>query len=104
MLVAALEEIVSAEVAIPEPGVMLAGENEQLIVLGIPVQLSAIELLNDPDCGFAVTVRRPAVPAEIVRDEGDALKESVGFGVGVGVGGGVGEGVGVGGGAVQVAV
>ncbi len=29
---AALEEIVSVEVAIPEPGVMLAGENEQLIV------------------------------------------------------------------------
>ncbi len=100
--IAALEEIVSVEAAIPEPGVMLAGENEQLIVLGIPVQLSVIELLNDPDCGFAVTVRLPAVPADIVRDAGDALKESVGFGVGVGVGGGAGEGGG--GGAVQVAV
>ena len=61
--IAALEEIVSVEAAIPEPGVMLAGENEQLIVLGIPVQLSAIELLRyDPDCGFAVTERRPAAP------------------------------------------
>ena len=73
---------------------MLAGEKEQLIVLGMPLQLSAIELLNDPDCGFAVTVRLPVVPAEIVSDAGDALKDSVGFGVGAGVGDGAGGGVG----------
>ena len=71
---AALAEIVTTEVATPEPGVMLAGEKEQLIVLGMPLQLSAIELLNDPDCAFAVTVRLPVVPAEIVRDAGDALR------------------------------
>lgn len=92
MPVVALEEIVTTEVAMPEPGVMLAGENEQLIVVGIPLQLSAIELLNDPDCGFAVTVRLPAAPAEIVSDAGDALKDSVGVGVGVGAGGEGGEG------------
>jgi hypothetical protein len=79
---------------------MLAGEKEQLIVLGMPLQLSAIELLNDPDCGFALTVRLPAAPAEIVSDAGDALKDSVGFGVG----GGAGEGGGVGWAAAQVAV
>ena len=67
---------------------MLAGEKEQLIVLGIPLQLSAIELLNDPDCGFAVTVRLPAAPAKIVSEAGDALKDSVGVGVGVGGAGG----------------
>jgi hypothetical protein len=85
---------------------MLAGENEQLIVDGMPLQLSAIELLNDPDCGFALTVRFPAAPAVIVSDAGDALKDSVGFGVGVGVGvgGGPGEGGGVGWAAAQVAV
>ncbi|MGB8583408.1 MAG: hypothetical protein WCD47_21495 [Candidatus Sulfotelmatobacter sp.] len=84
----------------PEPGVMLAGEKEQLIVLGMPLQLSAIALLNDPDCGFAVAVRLPVAPAEIVRDAGDALKDSVGFGVG----GGAGEGGEVGWAAAQVAV
>lgn len=85
---------------------MLAGENEQLIVAGMPLQLSAIELLNDPDCGFALTVRLPAAPAGIVSEAGDALKDSVGFGVGVGVGvgGGAGEGGGVGWTAAQVAV
>lgn len=99
MPLVALAEIVTMEVAIPEPGVMLAGEKEQLIVLGIPLQLSAIELLNDPDCGFAVTVRLPAAPAKIVSEAGDALKDSVGVGVGVGVGG-----AGGGWAAVQVAV
>ena len=106
MPVAALEEIVTTEVARPEPGVMLAGENEQLIVAGMPLQLSAIEVSNDPDCGFALTVRLPAAPAKIISDAGDALKDSVGFGagVGVGVGGGAGEGGGVGWAAAQVAV
>ena len=99
-----MEEIVTTEVAMPEPGVMLAGEKEQLIVLGIPLQLSEIAPLNDPDCGFALTIRFPAAPAEIVSDAGAALKESVGFGGGGGMGGGAGVGGGVVWDAAQVAV
>ena len=45
-------------------------------------------LLNDPDCGFTVTVNVPASPAGIVTVAGDALKDSV---VGGGDGGGVVE-------------
>ena len=77
-----------------EPGVMLAGEKAQLTVLGMPLQLSAIGLLNDPDCGFALTVRLPAAPAAMVSDAGAALKDCVGLGVGVGVGDGAGGDVG----------
>lgn len=41
-------------------------------------------LLNDPDCGFTVTVNVPVNPAGIVTVPGDALNDSV-----VGTGGGV---------------
>jgi hypothetical protein len=48
----------------------------------MPLQLSEMELLNDPDCGFAVTVRVPEIPAGIVSEAGDALKDRVGLGGG----------------------
>src|SRR5258708_18192467 len=54
---AAAAEMVRVEVATPEPGVMLAGENEQCKLLGIPAHASEIELLNAPHCGVAVTVK-----------------------------------------------
>lgn len=56
--VAALE-IVRVEVAVPEPGVTLAGENVQLRVLGTPAQERAIGVFNDPDCACTFTVRVP---------------------------------------------
>ena len=31
-------------------------------------------LLKEPDCGFAVTVKLPDLPAGIVIDDGEALK------------------------------
>jgi hypothetical protein len=93
---------VSVELALLVPGVIVAGEKEQLNVLGMPLQLSAIGLFNDPDCSFAVTVRLPAIPAGIVRDAGVALNDRVR--VGAGVGAGVGGGGGVGWGATHVAV
>lgn len=46
----------------------------------MPPQLREIGLLNDPDCGVAVTVRLPAIPAGIVNEPGDALKVIVGVG------------------------
>ena len=69
--------MVRAEVAVPEPGVMAAGEKAQLKPLGRPLQESEMELLNEPDCGFAVTVNPPDCPAGIVMDEGAALKDNV---------------------------
>src|ERR1039458_815364 len=76
--VTVVEEMVRVEVAVPAPGVMLAGKKEQAKVLGMPLQLSEMGLLNDPDCGFALTVRFPDIPAGIVRDPGDAVKDRVG--------------------------
>src|SRR3977135_1807395 len=67
-------EMVRAEVAVPAPGVMAAGEKEQLKPLGIPLQESEMLLLKEPDCGFALTVRLPDCPAGMVTVEGDALK------------------------------
>lgn len=51
--------MVRVEVAFPVPGVMLLGENEQLNVLGRPLQESAIGLPEVPDCIAAVTVTVP---------------------------------------------
>lgn len=70
-------EIVRVEVAAPEPGVMAAGEKEQLNPLGIPPQESEMGLLNDPDCGTAVTVKFPDCPEGILIEMGEALKETV---------------------------
>lgn len=70
-------EMVRVEVAVPEPGVMVTGEKEQVRVLGIPLQESEMGLLKDPDCGLALTVRLPAFPAGMVTEEGDALKDTV---------------------------
>jgi hypothetical protein len=41
--------MVRVEVAVPDPGVMFAGEKEHLSVLGRPEQLSEIGLVKDPD-------------------------------------------------------
>jgi hypothetical protein len=71
-------EIVTVEVAVPDPGVMFSGENEHFKVEGIPLQESAIGLLNDPDCGLALTVKVPVSPAGMVIEFGVALKVMVG--------------------------
>jgi len=71
------EEMVRAEVAVPEPGVMAAGEKAQLKPLGRPLQESEMELSKEPDWGFAVTVKPPDLPEGIVTDDGDALKDTV---------------------------
>lgn len=65
------------DVAVTEPGVIVAGENEQLRLLGIPLQESEMALLNGPDCGSAVTVKLPDCPAGMVTVAGDALKDTV---------------------------
>ena len=80
-------EIVRTEVAVPAPGVMVPGENEQFKVLGRLPQERAMGLLNAPDCDPAEMVNVPVCPARIVRDAGDAEKDSDGAG-----GGGAGAG------------
>jgi len=69
--------MVSVEVAPLEPGVIVAGANEQLRLLASPVHDRAIGLLKAPDCGFAVTVKCPACPAGIVMADGDAANATV---------------------------
>lgn len=73
-------EIVSADVAVFDPGVSVAGENAQFQPLGRPAQESDTGLLNEPDCGFAVTISFPVLPAGIMTDVGDALRVKVGGG------------------------
>lgn len=70
-----------------DPGVIVAGENVQLSEFGMPLQLRETGLLKLPDCGVAVTIRFPAIPAGIVSDPGAALNVKVGVGGG---GGGAG--------------
>ncbi len=74
--------MVSVEVALPLPGVMLAGEKEQFNAFERPLQESEMGLLNAPDCVCAITVKVPDLPAGIMTDVGDALRERVGVGVG----------------------
>jgi len=52
------------------PGVMEAGENEQVRPWGKPEQVKAMALLKEPDWGVAVTVTFPDPPEEIVSEEG----------------------------------
>jgi hypothetical protein len=61
---------------------MVAGENEQLKLLGSPLQSRAMALLKDPDCAWATTWRVPDCPAGIVNDVGEAVKLRVGGGGG----------------------
>jgi hypothetical protein len=77
MRATATAEMVSVEVAAPFPGVMIAGENAHCQPLGTPLQASVIGLLNDPDCGFAVTVTVADCPAGMVTAVGEALKVTV---------------------------
>ena len=56
----------------------VAGENAQFQPLGRPAQESDTGLLNEPDCGFAVTISFPVLPAGIMTDVGDALRVKVG--------------------------
>jgi hypothetical protein len=65
------------ELAALEPGVIVAGENEQSRVLGSPLQESIILLFSDPDCGLATTVKFPDWPERIVTVAGDAVKETL---------------------------
>jgi hypothetical protein len=64
---------VRTELALLAPGVIAAGENEQLKVAGKPEQLSVIGSSNVV-CGTAVTVTLPAVPADIVIADGSVAK------------------------------
>ncbi len=75
-------EIVSVDVAVPEPGVIVAGEKAQLRALEMFPQESVMGLFRDPDCICAVTVKVPALPEAIVTDAGDAPKDKVGVGGG----------------------
>src|ERR1700685_2831385 len=70
-------EIVSVEVAVPEPGVMVAGEKVQLSDLEMPLHESAMGLLNDPECICAVTVNAPDLSEGMMTDAVDALKDNV---------------------------
>ena len=57
---------------------MVLGEKVQLKVEGIPVQLSEMGALNAPNCAFAVSVKPPDPPGEIVTLAGAAVKDTVG--------------------------
>lgn len=76
-------EMVSVEVALVEPGVIVAGEKEQLRVSGIPLQESAMGLLDVPDCIAAVTRMLPDFPNGRLISVGEALKAIVGAAGGV---------------------
>lgn len=76
--------MVRVEVAVPDPGVRVAGENEQCKLLGRLAQESEIGLLEDPDCILADTVTLPDFPLGRVRAVGDALKDTLGPGAGGG--------------------
>ena len=65
------------DLAVPDPGVMAAGEKEQLKVDGRSEHESEIELLNDPDCGFAVSVTVPDFPPGMLTIVGVAVKDRV---------------------------
>jgi len=66
--------MVNTELATLAPGVIDAGENEQLKSAGKPEHASAIELLNETECGVTETVIFPLVPVEIVSAEGFVSK------------------------------
>lgn len=57
---------------------MEAGEKEHFRLLGPPLHESVIALLNEPDCGLAVTLKVPDCPLEIVTVSGEALKVKFG--------------------------
>ena len=66
--------MVSTELTTLAPGVMDAGENEQLKSVGRPEHVSVIELLNEPVRAVTATVILPLFPAEIVKAEGFAAR------------------------------
>lgn len=69
--------MVSMEVALPDPGLMAAGENEQVSVAGKPPHESEIAPLNVPAWVAAITLRFPGLPEEIVTEFGEAVKETL---------------------------
>ena len=81
--------MVRVEVAVPDPGVMEAGENEQLSELGSAGQESEMGLFEAPDCAVALTVTLPDFPARTFTEAGDAPNETL-TGAGAGGVGGVG--------------
>ena len=70
-------EMVSVDVTVPEPGVMLLGEKEQVRVLGKLAHESEIGLVDVPDCTAAVTTTVPDFPVASVTAVGDAVKDIV---------------------------
>ena len=65
--------IFSVDVAVPEPGLMVAGENEQTRFVGRKSQESAMLPLLGADCDVAVTVTCPDLPLGIVSAAGEAV-------------------------------
>ena len=70
--------MVRVDAAALAPGTMLAGAKLQLNALGRLGQESAIELSNEPDCGVAVIVKLPDLPAAMFTLAGAAAKVNVG--------------------------
>lgn len=85
--------MVRVEVAVPDPGVMEAGEKEQFKELGSAGQESEIGLFEIPDCTVAFTVTLPDFPARIFTDVGEAPNDTLGGGATGGVGGAGGAAV-----------
>jgi hypothetical protein len=77
--------MVRVEDAVPEPGAMLLGENEQLNVLGRPLQERAIGVVEVPDLIAALTVTFADCPDTTVTAVGEAPKDIT---AGGGTGGG----------------
>jgi hypothetical protein len=72
--------MVRTALALPAPGVIAAGEKEQVKVLGRLAQVSVTGLLKAPDLTCAETVIVPDFPAGMLMDSGEAPKDKVGGG------------------------
>ena len=70
--------MVSTEVLPLAPGVTELGANEQLRVCGSPEQVSATDLVKEPEFGLIVTLTMPLAPEERVSAEGLAIRFNVG--------------------------
>jgi len=70
--------MVRVDAAATAPGIMFAGAKLQLNALGRLGHESAIGLSNEPDCGVAVIVKLPDLPAEMFMLAGAAPKDKVG--------------------------
>lgn len=81
--------MVRVEMAVPVPGVIVAGEKEHFRELGSAGHESEMGLFEAPDCAVAVTVTLPDFPAGSLTEVGDAPNETLAGGAAGGVGGAV---------------